>query len=163
MQRLPGITTDIVGSEVRSLYVRGMGPGFSALTVDGDRVATSTGTSGSRDYQIEQMGTGNLETVELIKAPQPEQDANAVAGFVNLVSRRGFDAPGRRITVTAGTMWRKRGFSETPFKDRPDRLDLLSLAYSDVLDVLGGKRNLGVALNFNHRTSATTQVKAVTP
>lgn len=157
LQRLPGITTDIVGSEVRSLYVRGMGPGFSALMVDGDRVATSTGTSGSRDYQIEQMGTGNLETVELIKAPQPEQDANAVAGFVNLVSRRGFDAPGRRITVTAGTMWRKRGFSDTPFKDRPDGLDLLSLAYSDVFDVLGGKRNLGVALNFNHRTSATTQ------
>ena len=49
LQRLPGITTDIVGSEVRSLYVRGMGPGFSALMVDGDRVATSTGTSGSRD------------------------------------------------------------------------------------------------------------------
>ena len=73
-------------------------------------MATSTGTSGSRDYQIEQMGTGNLETVELVKAPQPEQDANAVAGFINLVSRRAFDAAGRRITVTAGTMWRRRGF-----------------------------------------------------
>ncbi|MBI5768374.1 MAG: TonB-dependent receptor [Verrucomicrobia bacterium] len=157
IQRLPGVTTDIVGSEVRSLYVRGMGPGFSALMVDGDRVATSTGTSGSRDYQIEQMGTGNLETVELIKAPQPEQDANAVAGFVNLVTRRGFDAPGRRVSVTAGTMWRKRGFNDTPFKDRPDGLDLFSLAYSDVFDVLGGRRNLGVAFNFNHRTSATTQ------
>ncbi len=160
IQRLPGISTDVVGSEVRTLYVRGMGPGFSSLMVDGERVATSTGTSGSRDYQIEQLGTGNLESVELIKAPQPEQDANAVAGFVNLVSRRAFDAPGRRITVSGGVMWRLRQTDESPFKDRPDNLDLLSVAYSDVFNVLGGRKNLGVAFNVNRRISATTQDEA---
>jgi outer membrane receptor protein involved in Fe transport len=157
IQRLPGISTDIVGSEVRTIYVRGMGPGFSALMVDGERIATSTGTSASRDYQIEQMGTGNLETVELIKAPQPEQDANAVAGFINLVSRRAFDAAGRRVTVTAGTMWRRRGFDGSPFRDRPEGLDLLSVGYSDVYSVFGGSRNLGLAFNLNRRVSATTQ------
>ncbi|WP_414661815.1 TonB-dependent receptor [Horticoccus sp. 23ND18S-11] len=157
IQRLPGISTDIVGSEVRTLYVRGMGAGFSSLMVDGDRVATSTGTSASRDYQIEQLGTGNLESVELIKAPQPDQDANAVAGFVNLVSRRAFDLPGRRITVTGGVLWRKRGFDEGPFKDKADNLDLFNLSYSDVFNAFGGRRNLGVAFNFNHRTSYTTQ------
>ena len=160
IQRLPGISTDIVGSEVRTLYVRGMGPGFSSLMVDGDRVATSTGTSASRDYQIEQLGTGNLESVELIKAPQPEQDANAVAGFVNLVSRRAFDLPGRRISVTAGVLWRHRHTSESPFRDRPDGLDLFTLAYSDVFSVLGNRNNLGIAFNFSQRVSATTQDEA---
>lgn len=160
IQRLPGISTDVVGSEVRTLYVRGMGPGFSSLMVDGERIATSTGTSASRDYQIEQLGTGNLETVELIKAPQPEQDANAVAGFVNLVSRRAFDAPGRRITVTGGVLWRMRNTDTSPFEDNADNLDLLSLAYSDVFSVLGGNRNLGIAFNFNRRVSATTQDEA---
>lgn len=157
IQRLPGISTDIVGSEVRSIYVRGMGPGFSSLMVDGDRVATSSGTSSSRDYQIEQMGTGNLESVELIKAPQPDQDANAVAGFVNLVSRRAFDLPGRRITVMGGTMWRKRGFDGSPFRDRPDNLDLFNFTYSDVYNVFNGTKNLGIAFNAGRRVSATTQ------
>lgn len=157
IQRLPGISTDIVGSEVRSLYIRGMGPGFSALMVDGERVATSTGTSASRDYQIEQMGTGNLESVELIKAPQPEQDANAVAGFVNLVPRRAFDLPGRRITFMGGVMWRKRGFSGSPFEDKADNLDLVNLTYSDVFDAFGGRRNLGIAFNAGRRVSYTTQ------
>lgn len=157
IQRLPGISTDIVGSEVRTLYVRGMGPGFSSLMVDGEQIATSTGTSASRDYQIEQLGTGNLETVELIKAPQPEQDANAVAGFVNLVSRRAFDAPGRRITLTGGVSWRMRNTDSSPFEDKVDDLDLLTLAYSDVYSVFGGRKNLGVAFNFNRRVSATTQ------
>ena len=157
IQRLPGISTDIVGSEVRTLYIRGMGAGFSSLMVDGDRVATSTGTSANRDYQIEQMGTGNLESVELIKAPQPEQDANAVAGFVNLVSRRAFDSPGRRITVTGGVLWRVRGFDEGPFKDKADNLDLFNFAYSDVYSVLGSRNNLGIAFNVNRRVSTTAQ------
>ena len=157
IQRLPGIATDIVGSEVRTLYVRGMGTGFSALLVDGDRMASSTGTSSARDYQIEQLGTGNLESVELIKAPRPEQDANAVAGFVNLVSRRAFDLPGRRISFTGGVMWRHRGFSGSPFEDRADGLDIFNLNYSDVFSVFGKEKNLGIAANFNRRVSATTQ------
>lgn len=157
IQRLPGISTDIVGSEVRTLYVRGMGPGFSSLMVDGDRVATSTGTSASRDYQIEQLGTGNLESVELIKAPQPDQDANAVAGFVNLVSRRAFDLPGRRITVTGGVLSRKRSFKDGPFEDKIDNLDLFNFAYSDVFSVLGARKNLGITFNLNRRVSTTAQ------
>jgi TonB-dependent receptor len=157
IQRLPGISTDIVGSEVRTLYVRGMGAGFSSLMVDGDRIATSTGTSASRDYQIEQLGTGNLDSVELVKAPQPDQDANAVAGYVNLVSRRAFDVPGRRITVTGGVLWRQRGFDEGPFEDKIDNLDLFGLSYTDVFNVLGGNKNLGIAFNVNRRSSYTTQ------
>lgn len=157
LQRMPGITTDIVGSEVRTLYIRGMGPGFSSFLVDGDQMASSTGTSASRDYQIEQMGTGNVESVELIKAPTPDQDANAIAGYVNLVTRRSFDTPGRRIGLTAGVMWRQRGFSGSPFQDRADNLDLVGVSFSDVFSVFGRDNNLGVAINFNRRISATTQ------
>lgn len=160
IQRLPGISTDTVGSEVRTIYVRGMGPGFSALMVDGDRMASSTGTSASRDYQIEQLGTANLETVELIKAPQPDQDANAVAGYINLVSRRAFDTPGRRITLTGGVLWRYRHTETSPFEDKPDNLDLFSVNYAESFDVFGGRKNLGIALNFMRRVSATTQDEA---
>ena len=157
IQRMPGIATDVVGGEVRTLFLRGMGTGFSTLLVDGDRMAQSTGGA-SRDYQIEQLGTGNLESVELIKAPQPDQDANAVAGFVNLVSRRAFDASGRRITVTAGALWRYRaGMSGSPYQDKFDGLDLFNFAYSDVYNVFGDKNNLGVAFNFSRRVSSTTQ------
>mgnify|MGYP001585541774 CR=1 FL=1 len=71
---------------------------WSAVTLTPAHAVNAAG----RNYQIEQLGTANLVSVELIKAPQPEQDANAVAGFVNLVSRRAFDLPGRPITVTGG-------------------------------------------------------------
>jgi hypothetical protein len=76
---------------------------------------------------------------------------------VNLVSRRAFDLPGRRITVTGGVLWRKRGFDEGPFEDKIDNLDLFSLSYSDVYSVGGARNNLGVSFNVNRRSSYTTQ------
>jgi TonB-dependent receptor len=157
VQRLPGIAVDIVGSEVRTVSVRGLAAGFAQLTIDGDRMASSSGTSIGRDVQIEQLGTGNIQQVELIKAPTPDMDGNAIGGFVNLVTKRSFDTVGRRITLTGGTLWRKRGFDGSPFQDRADGLDLFGLAYSDTYSVFGARNNLGVVFNFNYRKSATTQ------
>jgi TonB-dependent receptor len=157
IQRLPGIAVDIVGSEVRTVSVRGMAAGFAQLTVDGDRMASSAGTTAGRDVQIEQLGTGNIQQVELIKAPTPEMDANAIGGYMNLVTRRSFDSPRRVVNLTAGVLWRDRGFSGSPFQDRADDLDLFALSFSDAYGVFGGRRNLGIAFNFNYRKSATTQ------
>ncbi|MBI5380669.1 MAG: TonB-dependent receptor [Opitutae bacterium] len=158
LQRLPGITADITGAEVRTVYIRGMAPTFSNLMVDGDKVAVSAGSSGTRDYQIEQMGTANIESIELIKAPTPDMDASAVAGYVNLIPKRAFDLPGRQITATAGTMWkvRKSGV-QGPFKDDADNIDLLAFTYSDVFSVNGGRNNLGVSFNLMRRVGATLQ------
>jgi len=157
IQRLPGISVEIVGSEVRTLFVRGMNPDFVTFQVDGNQMASSQGTSAGRQFQIEQMGTGNIESVEIVKANTPDRDANAVAGFVNLVTRRGFDLPGERITLTGGVLWRDRNSSTGEFKDRPDNLDLYGVQYSNTLSVLGGQNNLGIAFNFNRRRSSTTQ------
>jgi iron complex outermembrane receptor protein len=158
IQRLPGIATDIVGSEVRTLYIRGMGNDFSSLMVDGDRIATSNGSNASRQYQIEQYGTGNLETIEVIKAPTADQDANAIAGFVNLVSRRAFDRTTRRLEISAGTTWRRPHTSiDPPMKDRPDNLDLFNVMYEDAFRLFGEEKNFGVSFNFNRRVSSTIQ------
>lgn len=157
IQRLPGIAVDIVGSEVRTVSVRGMAGGFAQLTIDGDRMASSSGTSIGRDVQVEQLGTGNIAQVELIKAPTPEMDANAIGGYMNLVTKRSFDVPGRQVSVTAGTLWRKRGFDGSPFQDRASGLDLFGLSFTDSYGVFGGRRNLGIQFSFNYRKSATTQ------
>ena len=151
LQRLAGVTTDIIAGEVRSIYIRGMGPEYSSVMIDGVSVAGANGLG--RGVQIDQYGTANIKTVELIKAPTPDQDANAIAGFINLVSKRGFDQVGRRITLSAGVSWRDRGFSGSPFQDRADDLDQFSFSYSNAFSVLGGKKNLGVAINYSRRLS----------
>jgi TonB-dependent receptor len=93
-----------------------------------------------------------LESLEVIKAPLPEIDGNAISGYINLRTKRASDrAPGRRITAAIGTKWADLNQDgSVPGKDRP-KLDLLSLDYSEVFSVLGGRNNLGIAgsVNFN--------------
>jgi len=158
IQRLPGVSVDIVGSEVRNIFLRGMTGDFVNFQVDGNSMATSFGTSGSRVLQIEQMGTGNIESVEVIKANTPDRDANAIAGYVNLVTRRAFDVAGEFGQITGGVLWRLRESDANPFQDKATSgLDLVGLRYSNVYSVLGGDKNLGIAFNVNRRRSSTTQ------
>jgi TonB-dependent receptor len=162
LQRLSGIAAEtITGDQIRSISVRGMTSEFSVMLIDGETVANSQGSSANRVYQPEQFGTGNLSSVELIKAPTPDQDANAIAGYVNLVTKRGFEQAGRNITVNLGLGWRDRGFKGSPFQDKfADDLGLVAVSYSDVFSVFSGKNNLGVAVNVSRSVYTTLQEEA---
>src|SRR5687767_8471497 len=135
LQRLPGVTIDVGAGEATGMYIRGLGTSFISLLMDGNNIAASVGTSAARDFNLAQLATNNIASAEVIRAPLPEHQANAIAGYVNLVTRRAFDTAGRRIDLTVGTRFTDRGYNETPAKDRPG-LDLISLAFSDSFDVL---------------------------
>lgn len=154
LQRLPGVTIDVGAGEATGMYIRGLGTSFISLLMDGNNVAASVGTSAARDFNLAQLATNNISSAEVIRAPLPEHQANAIAGYVNLVTRRAFDSAGRRTDLTIGTRFTDRGYNDTPGKDRPG-LDLLSLVYSDVFGVLGNERNLGVSFNATQRITNT--------
>lgn len=150
IQRLSGVSVNYIAGEVAQVYIRGMNPGFSSLLVDGNPVAVTFGNFNDtgRGYTINELGTANLGQVELIKAPTPDQDANAIAGYINLVTKRSFDQPGRRIAINAGLTANYRPNVASAFRNIPHRLDRLSFAYSDAYSVLGGKNNLGVTVDI---------------
>ncbi len=149
IQRLSGVSVNVIAGEVNQVFIRGMNPGFSSLLVDGNPVAVSLGNFGGdgRGYGINELGTANLSQVELIKAPTPDQDANAIAGYINLVTKRSFDRTGRHITINAGVTGNYRSGVGSAFRNNPNGLDRLSFGYSDVFSVFGGSNNLGVTLD----------------
>jgi iron complex outermembrane receptor protein len=161
LQRLPGVTIDVGAGEATGMYIRGLGTSFISLLMDGNNIAASVGTSAARDFNLAQLATNNIAAAEVVRAPLPDQQANAIAGYVNLVTRRAFDSPGRRIDLTVGTRFTDRGYNDTPAKDKPG-LDLITLNFSDSFDVLGGQRNLGVAFNATQR-DATFLTEEVGP
>ena len=154
LQRLPGISVDIgSGGEPGAVYIRGMAQNFSSMMLDGAPLAVTDGQTVAGSYiYLGQVSSSTLESLEVIKAPLPEMDGNAISGYINLRTKRAFDrAPGRRLTAAVGTKWANLNQdASVPGKDLP-KLDLLSLDYSEVFSVLGGKNNLGVAgsVNFN--------------
>ena len=154
LMRLPGVAVNFVSGEAVEIFMRGMGTSFISLMTDGNNLASSVGTSSSRDFQLTALDSGNIESAEIIRAPTPDMPANAIAGYLNLVSKRGFDRRGRRLDLTLGTRWTDFYAGKSPAKDRA-QLDLITVNYSDVFSVFGGQNNLGVAFNVSHRSAPT--------
>ncbi|MBI5381599.1 MAG: TonB-dependent receptor [Opitutae bacterium] len=159
IQRMAGVAVDVSGGgETGAIYIRGLNQSFSTMMLDGNTMPVSDGqTVGGKYVYLGQVATGNLESVELIKAPLPDMDGNAISGYLNLKTKRAFDrAPGRNIMVTVGTKFADNGEHKSlPGRDRP-KLDLFSVSYSDVLSVLGGKNNLGLLAQINVTASSGT-------
>ena len=150
LQRLPGVSVDGSGGEVGAIYIRGMTQDFSSLLVDGSQIAVSGGTAISNgNVYFGQVSTGTLASAEIIKSPTPDMDGNAIAGYMNLRTKRAYDrTPGRLVSLTAGTAWTESyEHRSVPYKDRPE-LDLLNVSYSDVFSIFGGKNNLGLVGTF---------------
>ncbi|MEQ1920718.1 MAG: carboxypeptidase regulatory-like domain-containing protein, partial [Elusimicrobiota bacterium] len=150
IQRLAGISIDGAGGEVGAIYVRGMTQDFSSLMVDGAQIAVSGGTAISNgNVYFGQVSTGTLAAAEVIKSPTPDMDGNAIAGYINLRTKRAYERnPGRLVSLTLGTAW-GNGHDDpsVPYRDKAE-LDLINLSYSDVYSIFGGKNNLGIVGTF---------------
>jgi TonB-dependent receptor len=89
--RLPGVSLIRSGGEATKIVLRGLSSKFSNITVDGVKIpATDPNT---RDVDLSTISQGSLSGVELYKSLTSDQDADAIAGAVNLVTR---NAPSER-------------------------------------------------------------------
>lgn len=80
--------------ETSDISLRGLSPGMLAVSIDGQRVP-STSSSG-RSVELAGLSLETIQSLEVLKAVTPEVDADAGAGVVNLRSRppSGFHASG---------------------------------------------------------------------
>jgi outer membrane cobalamin receptor len=84
--RLPGVSITRNGGEASQVVLRGLSSKFSSITVDGVKVpATDANT---RDVDLSMMSQGALAGIELYKTLTPDKDADAIAGAVNMVTKK---------------------------------------------------------------------------
>jgi TonB-dependent receptor len=82
--RLPGVAVQRDGGEASKLMIRGLDPKFTNVAINGIQVP---GTSAdARDVDLSIISQSTLSGIELYKALTPDQDADAIAGVVNLVT-----------------------------------------------------------------------------
>ncbi len=96
IKRVPGITMQNDQGEARNIIVRGMGPEFNSVTLNGERIPSAEGDN--RRVQMDLITADMVQTVEVSKTLTADMDADAIGGSVNLVTRA---APnGLRISGT---------------------------------------------------------------
>ncbi len=90
--RLPGVSVQRAGGEANRVILRGLSDKFSSITVDGVRISTTDAEA--RSVDLSTISQGSLAGIELFKALTPDKDADAIAGSVNLVTKK---APSERL------------------------------------------------------------------
>ncbi|MFA7421937.1 MAG: carboxypeptidase-like regulatory domain-containing protein, partial [Melioribacteraceae bacterium] len=82
--RLPGVAVQRDGGEASKLMIRGLDAKFTNITLNGIQIPASN--SDNRDVDLSLISQSTLSGIELYKALTPDQDADAIAGVVNLVT-----------------------------------------------------------------------------
>ena len=78
--RLPGISILRDAGEGQKVAIRGMGPRYSSITIDGNRVP---GTDADRSVDLSMISPEMLSGIEVYKSIRPDMDADAIGGSVN--------------------------------------------------------------------------------
>ena len=146
LQHMAGLTGDYNGPEVRQVSIRGVSSALNSVTMDGQQVASAQSAGTGRQFEFEQASLGNIETIEVTKAPTPDMDGASIGGSVNLVTKSAFDrAGGRVITFGAGFATQTGWQGHTDKWKQPVKGYGPSFNFS-YQDVLGEKRNIGITV-----------------
>jgi iron complex outermembrane receptor protein len=152
LQKIPGIVaTDVSGSGVREVQVRGIEAGLNTVEMDGVQLANNNSSGTNRAFDFFQASLTLIESIEVTKAPTPDRPANSIGGSINMVTRSAFNRNARRqlrYSFGFAHLLNRRGGGAEQWIDAPiSRLTpALTLGYSDVL---GRDRNVGVSLSFS--------------
>lgn len=84
--RLPGVSITRTGGEANKVHIRGMQAKFSSITIDGVRIAGTDTTD--RAVDLSTLSQSSLAGIELYKAITSDMDGDALAGSINLVTKK---------------------------------------------------------------------------
>ena len=89
--RLPGVTLERDEGEGKYVQIRGTEPRLSNLTIDGVEVPSQEG--GVRQVKLDVVPADLIESVQINKTLQANQDGDAIGGSVNLVTKTAGERP----------------------------------------------------------------------
>lgn len=133
LQRVPGVAITREGGEGRNITVRGLGPGFSATTLNGMEVPSGTGgldSSGGvnrgRSFDFNVFASELFNKIVLHKSAKGSLEEGGLASTVELSSAKPFDNPGLHAVV-GGSM----AVDNLTGEDDPRVVGMLSGTFAD--------------------------------
>ncbi|OAV43133.1 TonB-dependent receptor [Lewinella sp. 4G2] len=82
ISRLPGVAINRSGGEGSTVVVRGLDPKFTAISINGVRLPSTSGTD--RSVNLSLISPELLSGIELFKSPTADMDGDAIGGSINL-------------------------------------------------------------------------------
>jgi TonB-dependent receptor len=153
LQRAPGVGIQRDQGEGRYINVRGAPAEFSAVAING--VSMPAPDPFTRAVDLDTIPSDIVSQIEVSKTLRPDQDADSIAGAVNIVTRSPFDARGPQLRGSAGMSDNEYGKNDTRASLQASNLfgseqqfgALLSLSYSKTRREVDNVENVWDVLN----------------
>jgi TonB-dependent receptor len=121
LQRLPGVSIDRDNGEGRRISIRGLGPDFSrvrlngieALSISGGNDSGST-PNRSRGFDFNAFASELFSSLTVRKTASAEVDEGSLGATVDLVTGRPFDFKGRKISLSVQDGYYENGKHHNP-------------------------------------------------
>lgn len=138
LQRLPGLSIERDQGEGRYVRVRGMGPDFNAVTING--VGVPGPDADRRAVALDVIPSDLLESLVVTKSLTPDMDANSLGGSIDVQSLSAFDRDGFFYQLTA----------EGSYDDNTEEVSpKVAATASNQFSIGGDDNNLGVAFGVS--------------
>ncbi|WP_373492331.1 TonB-dependent receptor [Parasphingorhabdus sp.] len=107
LQRVPGFGVERDQGEGNFISIRGAPSEFTSITVDG--VSLPSTSPDTRAIDLGSIPSDVVSSLEVSKTLLPYQDADSIAGSVNLTTRSPFDKPRLRVSANGGVSYNEFG------------------------------------------------------
>lgn len=124
LQRITGVAIDRTGGEGQFITVRGMGPQFNTVLVNGRIMATD---NPGREFSFDVLAPNIIQRTEVFKSSVPQLQEGGIGATVNIVTARPLDGKaGLHGAVSAGGI-----YDLLAKKTSPDVSGVISYANAD--------------------------------
>jgi TonB-dependent receptor len=130
LQRITGVSIDRSNGEGQFVTVRGFGPEYNLVTLNGRQLATSTIGDGnsapvSRSFDFANLAAEGVAALEVYKSGRASVPSGGIGSTINIRTPRPFDKPGLRGSLSA------RGVVDTSQNGGKDVTPEVSGIFSD--------------------------------
>ncbi|GHE76808.1 TonB-dependent receptor [Thalassotalea profundi] len=137
LQRITGVSVSRSNGEGSQITVRGFGPDFNLITLNGRQMP---GTGNTRSYSLENLSSDGVSSLEVYKTARAKNPSGGLGATVNIVTLKPWDSPGERYSLSA------KAIHDSSNVEGDDVTPELSALYSNTFN----DDTLGFAVSFNH-------------
>lgn len=103
LQRVTGVAIDRNGGEGQFITVRGLGPQFNTVLINGRVMATD---NPGREFSFDVLSPNMIQRTEIYKSTVPQLQEGGIGATVNIITAKPLDGKaGAHVTVSAGGMY----------------------------------------------------------
>ncbi|WP_462177018.1 TonB-dependent receptor [Pseudoalteromonas gelatinilytica] len=138
LQRITGVSVSRSNGEGSEITVRGFGPEFNLITLNGRQMP---GTGYTRSYALENIAADGVSALEVAKSGQADVLSGGLGATVNIITTRPLNSPGEKFSSSIKAI--HDSSNEAGDDVTPEFSAMYSNTYAD--------DTVGFAVSFSHQ------------